>query len=130
MNVKQAALAAEVRAEMARQNVKAAAIQRALGVSSTAWGTYFVQCTRDIPLSVIYGVAEHLGLTGAELLRRTDEALARKDPATAQLEAMLSPAALQAVEQARADIRRAEAARAEEQPEDPPDDANGRRHSA
>lgn len=72
MDAKQEALAAEVRAEMGAQNVKAAHIQRALGISSTAWGTWFVQCTRDVPISAVVGVAEYLGMTGSELLRRAE----------------------------------------------------------
>ena len=72
MDQHQRALAAEIRAEMGAQNVKAAPIQRALGISSTAWGTYFVQCTRDVPISVIAGVAEYLGLKTSELLRRAE----------------------------------------------------------
>ena len=74
MNSQQEGLAAEVRAEMARRRLTATAIQRDIGVSSTAWSTYFVQCTRDVPLSVVVGVAEHLGLSASELLRRAEVA--------------------------------------------------------
>jgi len=102
MNVKQQALAAEVRAEMGRQNIKAAPIQRALGISSTAWGTWFVQCTRDVPMSVVVRVAEYLGLTTSELLRRAEAASAGTDPITAALEGMLSPEGRAAVEKGRA----------------------------
>jgi hypothetical protein len=123
MNEKQRALAAEVRAEMGRQKVTAAAIQRALDLSSSAWGTYFVQCTRDIPLSVINGVAEHLGMTGGELMGRADEAIARM-PMEQRLAAMLSPAARAHVEEL-ARIERERAAR-EGKTEDPPDASQGR----
>jgi len=86
MNVKQQALAAEVRAEMGRQNIKAAPIQRALGISSTAWGTWFVQCTRDVPISVVIAVAEFLGLTTSELLRRAEETAEQVKPTQVGLE--------------------------------------------
>ena len=104
MDVKQQALAAEVRAEMGRQNIKAAPIQRALGISSTAWGTWFVQCTRDVPISQVMAVAEYLGLTTSELLRRAEETAATTD-STAALESMLSPKARAAVEKGRAAAR-------------------------
>jgi len=104
MNVKQQALAAEVRAEMGRQNLKAAPIQRALGISSTAWGTWFVQCTRDVPISQVMAVAEYLGLTTSELLRRAEETAATQD-ATTTLEGMLSPKGRAAVERGRAAVR-------------------------
>lgn len=122
VNAKQRALAAEVRAEMGRQNIKAAPIQRALGISSTAWGTYFVQCTRDVPISVVQAVAEYLGLTGSELLRRAEAST------TTKLEAYLSPAARQVAEEQREKHLR------EHQPgadaEDPPDGRTEGRHSA
>jgi hypothetical protein len=127
MNEKQRALAAEVRAEMGKQQVKAAAIQRALHISSTAWGTYFVQCTRDVPLSVINGVAEHLGLTGGELMRRADEAIAAM-PMEQRLAAMLSPAARAVVEEEQARLDRERAG--EGDAEDPPNASQGRRRSA
>jgi hypothetical protein len=130
MDSKQRALAAEVRAEMGKQQVKASALQKALGISSTAWGTYFVQCTRDVPVSVIFGVAEHLGMTGSELLRRAEVASADAPTTTmAQLEAMLSPAARQVVEEERARLR-AERNRGGGVPEDPPGAATGGRRSA
>jgi hypothetical protein len=128
MNEKQRALAAEVRAEMGRQKVTAAAIQRALDLSSSAWGTYFVQCTRDIPLSVINGVAEHLGMTGGELMGRADEAIARM-PMEQRLAAMLSPAARAVVEEEQARLDRERAA-GQGKNEDPPSASQGRRRSA
>jgi hypothetical protein len=85
MNREQRALAAEVRAEMGAQNAKASHIQEALGVSSTAWGTWFVQCTRDVPMSAVYGVANYLGLTPDELMRRAAvrmAAMPEDDPLT------------------------------------------------
>lgn len=81
MDSNQRALAAEIRAEMGAQNLKAAPIQRALGISSTAWGTYFVQCNRDVPMSVIVGVSEHMGLSASELLRRAERRAQREQPA-------------------------------------------------
>ena len=102
MNVKQQALAAEVRAEMGRQNIKAAPIQRALGISSTAWGTWFVQCTRDVPISQVMAVAEYLGLTTSELLRRAEVTAETMAPVD-DLEAGLSPSSRRALERGRAE---------------------------
>lgn len=76
MSRQQEGLTAEVRAEMAGRQVKAAVIQRAIGVSSTAWNTYFVRCSRDVPLSVVVGVAEYVSLSASELLRRAEVAAA------------------------------------------------------
>ena len=97
----QQALAAEIRAEMGAQNVKAAPIQRALGISSTAWGTYFVQCTRDVPMSVVAGVAEYLGLKTSELLRRAEVRAGQVDPARDDLESGLSENGRRALEEGR-----------------------------
>ena len=102
MDVKQQALAAEVRAEMGRQNLKAAPIQRALGISSTAWGSYFVQCTSDVKLSTISAVAEYLGLTTSELLRRAEVTAETMAPVD-DLEAGLSPSSRRALERGRAE---------------------------
>lgn len=104
MNEKQQALAAEVRAEMGRQNIKAAPIQRALNISSTAWGTYFVQCTRDVPISVVVAVAEFLGLTASELLRRAEATAATYPPAD-ELEDGLSSSSRRALKKGRETIR-------------------------
>jgi hypothetical protein len=107
MDAKQVALAAEVRAEMGRQNVKAAHIQRALGISSTAWGTYFVQCTRDVPITVVMAVADYLGVKTSELVLRAEQAYAHRptDPITAELEAGLSKAGRRALEEGRRLVR-------------------------
>jgi len=118
MNVEQRALAAEVRAEMGRQNLKAAPIQRSLGISSTAWGTYFVQCSRDVPMSVVVGVAEYLGLPVSELLRRAEVTAESFESGTSMLEEMLSPRGRAALEKGRAAVRDAE---------DPPVPTSGRR---
>lgn len=103
VNDNQQALAAEVRAEMGRQNIKAAPIQRALGISSTAWGTYFVQCTRDVPMSVVVSVAEFLGLAPSELLRRAE--LAQPAATLEQhITRQLSPEAQEQVRKAKAQV--------------------------
>ena len=39
-------------------------------------GTYFVQCTNDVPMSVVYGVAEILGVPAEDLMRRAAVAAA------------------------------------------------------
>lgn len=88
---------------MGRQNIKAAPIQRALGISSTAWGTYFVQCSRDVPISVVVAVAEFLGLTASELLRRAEAAPTFR--AADELEDGLSASSRRALEKGRASVR-------------------------
>ena len=107
---------------MGRQNIKAAPIQRALGISSTAWGTYFVQCTRDVPISVVQAVAEYLGLTGSELLARAESST------IAKLEANLSPAGREVVEDGRERLTREHEEGRGADPSDAP--REGHRHSA
>jgi hypothetical protein len=107
MNDKQHALAAEIRAEAAAQQITAKDMQTAIGVSSSAWSNYFVARTRDVPMSVVVAVAEVLGMTASELLRRA-EARASVDPASvsrtrAELEAGLTRSGRRALEQARKD---------------------------
>ena len=85
-------LAAEVRAELGKRRVKAAQVQRAIGISSSAWSNYFVQCNRDVPMSVVIGVAGFLGIPASELLARAESA----EPApnlTEHVARQVSPAA-------------------------------------
>jgi len=109
MDTKQHALAAEIRAESAAQQISAKDMQKAVGVSSSAWSNYFVACTRDVPMGVVVAVAEALGMTGSELLRRAE---AREkvlgppsvDPVTSELENGLSASSRRALEQARREL--------------------------
>jgi hypothetical protein len=106
MTTEQQALAAEIRAEAAAQRITAKDMQRATGVSSSAWSNYFVACVRDVPIGVVIAVAEALGMTGSELLHRAEARAGQSpstDPVDAELEAGLSPAARRAVERARAE---------------------------
>lgn len=89
MDMKQHALAAEVRAEMAAQQVTTKDMQRAVGVSSSAWSNYFVACARDVPLSVVVEVARALRMPPSELLRRA-EARAAADPGRDDVEEGMS----------------------------------------
>lgn len=103
------AYADEVRAEMARQHITAAALQRAVGggLSSAAYQKYFVRKVRAIPSDVQIAVADVLGVRLSELWRRAEESVAR--PAltlTEHVERQLSP-------EAQAEIRRAREALAE-----------------
>ena len=88
MSTNQQALAAEIRAEAAAQRITARDLQRAVRVSSSSWSNYFVACTRDVPLSVVYDVAEELGMPGWELLRR---AQVRAATLATDLHAQLDP---------------------------------------
>jgi len=104
MDTKQHALAAEIRAESAAQRISAKDMQKAIGVSSSAWSNYFVACTRDVPMGVVVAVAEALGMTGSELLRRAEGRAAHIDPVARELEDGLSASGRRALEQARREL--------------------------
>lgn len=92
-------LAAEVRAEMGRQKIAARAMQRAIGISASAWGYYFVRCTRHIPAGVIFQVADVLGVPASTLIARAERNLA---PEPDPIEAGMSRANWQRIANARA----------------------------
>lgn len=71
------AFADEVRAELARQDVSQKAAAAAVGISSTAWQNYFKSRTRDIPMAVVQGLADFLGLPASELMRRAEHRMAQ-----------------------------------------------------
>jgi len=106
MDTKQHALAAEIRAEVAAQRITAKDMQRAVGVSSSAWSNWFITCTRDVPMGVVVDVAATLGMTGSELLRRAESRAETMEPVD-ELEAGLSRSGRRALEAARAAHREA-----------------------
>lgn len=71
-------LAEEILAEAARKGLKHNVIQREAGVLPRAWGRYFVQRERTIPLDVVTAVAAVLGLPASVLMRRAEERLAEE----------------------------------------------------
>ena len=104
MNNEQHALATEIRSEAAAQRITAKQLQQAAGISASAWANYFTRCTRDVPMSVVVAVAEALGMTASELLRRAEARVATVDPVAHELEAGLSPGGRRALEQARREL--------------------------
>jgi hypothetical protein len=104
----QQALADVVRAELALTGRTAKDAYTALGISSTAWQTYFKRQTRDIPSRVLLDLAAYLGMPLSELSARAEaRAVSLDSPsvsrATAELEAGLSRSGRRALEQARAE---------------------------
>lgn len=90
----QQALADVVRAELALQGRSAKDAYTALGISSTAWQTYFKRQSRDIPSRVLLDLAAYLGMPLSELSARAEArqaVLARsRDETAAELEEGLS----------------------------------------
>lgn len=119
----QQALADVVRAELALADRTAKDAYTSLGLSSTAWQTYFKKQNRDIPSRVLLALADYLGMSLSELMRKTEarEAdLMRARPASstrAELEAGLSKRGRRAVEEG----RRTAAVEEGGDTEDPPD---------
>lgn len=100
----QQALADVVRAELALTGRTAKDAYTALGISSTAWQTYFKRQTRDIPSRVLLDVAAYLGMPLSELSARAEARevqLARQSSPHDELEAGLSASGRRALEQAR-----------------------------
>jgi hypothetical protein len=79
----QKALAEEIRGAMNARTPRITAkhMQEVLGIVSTTWANYFVQYERDVPMSVVAGVAEELGMKMSELLARAEKR-AQEKPAT------------------------------------------------
>jgi hypothetical protein len=73
MDASRAALGAEVRALVAASRVTNKQVQKATGISATAWNNYFVQGIRDVPIGVVALVADFFGMTASELLRRAED---------------------------------------------------------
>jgi hypothetical protein len=102
----QQALADVVRARLALNDRTAKDAYTALGISSTAWQTYFKRRTRDIPSRVLLDLAAYLKMPLSELVALTEEREAQlrpTNPATSELEAGLTRSGRRALEQARRD---------------------------
>jgi transcriptional regulator with XRE-family HTH domain len=104
------AFADEVLAEMGRQRLPRKEMERRAGITSSTWGNYVTGASR-IPLGAIFAISEALGVLPEEMMRRARLRADGLDPEAqpgstmAQLEAMLSPAARQVVEEERARLR-------------------------
>jgi transcriptional regulator with XRE-family HTH domain len=118
------ALAEEVRREIAGRGLTAKAVCAAVGISQSSYHNYFTAPKRALKLRQIVGLADLFGMEPEQLIR---QARARAGTMDGDLEALLTPNAREGVERGRAEVRR-EAA--EEEAQDPPDAANGRRRSA
>lgn len=92
----EAAVAAEVLAEAARKRLSHKEIQSRAAINPRSWGRYFVQQVRPIPVTDLFGVAEALGVSPSELLRRAE----------ARIAADLSEEARAQVEQAKAHVKK------------------------
>lgn len=106
----QRALAAEVRSELARRDVTAKAAAEAIGISETAWQTYFRKMNRDIPMRVLVDLAAYLRMPLWVLLRAAEEEQAHWDPSRAAAEralSQMSPEAAEAVRRVDEQARRA-----------------------
>lgn len=102
----QQALSDVVRAELALSGRTAKDAYTDLGISSTAWQTYFKRRTRDIPSRVLLDVADYLGMPLSELSARAEaraEVIGSPsvDRTTRELEAGLSRSGRRALERAR-----------------------------
>ena len=72
MNNKQEALAAEIRAEMAAQRIKATDMQARTGIKHASWRNWFVTAARPVPYPELEKVCAVLGVPLSELLRRAE----------------------------------------------------------
>lgn len=66
------ALADQVRAELALRDTTAKAATEAIGISSTAWQTYFKRRSRDIPMSVLVNLADFLDMPLWRLIEKAE----------------------------------------------------------
>lgn len=118
----QQALADVVRSELGLRGKTAKEAYTTLGISSTAWQSYFKTRNRDIPSRVLLAVADYLDMTLSHLSVKTEARQAQL--IRAELEGGLSSSNRRALE----DIRPPER---DEDREDPPAPGSERgRHSA
>lgn len=68
------AIAAEVRLEVTRQRLTRKALAESAGLDNRAYGRYFVECERHIPVDALDRIAGALGLQVSELTRRAESA--------------------------------------------------------
>lgn len=69
----QSAVAGEVLAEAARQRISARQLAAEAGVSHSSWKRWFGDANRNLPLDALHAVADVLGVSASELLRRAEE---------------------------------------------------------
>lgn len=68
-------LAAEVRAEAGRRGINSQSeLARRAGMTQTTVRHYFYACDREPSIDALIAVAEALGVTASELLRRAEQA--------------------------------------------------------
>jgi transcriptional regulator with XRE-family HTH domain len=95
------ALAAEIRAELARRNLTAKAAQQAIGLSSTAWQGYFKTLRRDPPTSVLAKIADFVDMPLWQLIRNAEERAAQMGPHDIEAERALRSLSPETEERAR-----------------------------
>lgn len=104
----QRALASEVRGELARRDppVTAKAAAEAIGISETAWQTYFKKMNRDVPMRVLVDLADFLGVPLWRMIQSAEERAASSwEDVADQALADLPPAARAEVERQAARVR-------------------------
>jgi hypothetical protein len=84
------AVAAVILDEMDKQRYTQVELQRMSGVKSRTFANYFTARSRSIPTPILAAVAEALGLTGSEILRRAEQRIALIDDTEAELLAGMS----------------------------------------
>lgn len=72
----QRAIAAEIRAEMARQNLTHAELIRRSGVSQSAYRYYLRTFERDLPMPALLALCDALDMPAADVLERAIAAAA------------------------------------------------------
>lgn len=75
----QAALAAEIRAEMAVKRISQSALGREVGIAQSSLSRYLANEPRDIPFQVLMDIAKALGVTPHELVERAERRVERED---------------------------------------------------
>ena len=70
----QAALVKQVKAEMAAQDMRQKDMAAKLGMQTSTLSRYLAG-ERDIPMPVVFGFADALGLTAIELVQRAERRL-------------------------------------------------------
>lgn len=74
----QAALVKQVKAEMAAQDMRQKDMAERLGMQTSTLSRYLAG-ERDIPMPVVFGFADALGLSIIELVQRAERRLEGKD---------------------------------------------------
>lgn len=80
----QRAVAAEIKAEIARKGLRRTAIGGAVGIDPTTWGNYFVNVSRDVPLRIVTAVCEEIGVPFSEIVARAEAVAQPEEPTEAE----------------------------------------------